>query len=328
MLPAPLRLAFVGQQTFFRACAWEERSARAQTTFIEFRDGRDPELLREQLRAFDPDAIVVFRPETVPHGVLADFAVPILGFLTEPISRTTDGGDGASHWDLEERRRQTARMDPQNVDRIVSFDPLIVPTVDEVMEVWRSLPIPVADRLFRPVARRAPQDGPPRMLFVGRSTVHRERYLRDVKHRFDLLHVAFGIQVDELERLLDRHEITFNIHNEPYPSFENRVLLHLAAGHLVISEPLSPTHGLEPGVDFVEVGDPDALTRVAAAAVRDPEAFLPVRVRGRQKAELVRASRVWPALVRDLVADLKAFGTHRVAAPPEPPAALSRSGAA
>jgi len=310
MLPAPLRLAFVGQQTFFRACAWEEDSARATTTFIEFRDGRDPELLREQLHAFAPDAIVVFRPETVPHGVLADLAVPILGFLTEPISRTTGGG--ASHWDLEQRRRQTARMDRQNVDRIVSFDPMIVPTVDEVMEVWRSLPIPVADRLYRDVRR--PVDGVvPRMLFVGRSTVHREAFLRDVKHRFDALHVAFGIQVDELERLLDRHEITFNIHNEPYPSFENRVLLHLAAGHLVISEPLSPTHGLEPGVDFVEVTDPDALTRVATAAREDPMAFLPVRVRGRQKAELVRASRVWPALVRDLFADLRAFGTHREA---------------
>lgn len=313
MLPAaPLRLAFVGQQTFFRACAWEEDSARATTTFIEFRDGRDPELLREQLHAFAPDAIVVFRPETVPHGVLADFAVPILGFLTEPISRTTGGG--ASHWDLEQRRQQTARMDRQNVDRIVSFDPLIVPTVDAVMEVWRSLPIPVADRLFRPVRRPTAADGPPRMLFVGRSTVHREAFLRDVKDRFDALHVAFGIQVDELERLLDRHEITFNIHNEPYPSFENRVLLHLAAGHLVISEPLSPTHGLEPGVDFIEVTDAEALTRVAAQARAHPEAFLPVRVRGRSKAELVRASRVWPALVRDLFADLKAFGTHREAA--------------
>ncbi|HET6509522.1 MAG TPA: hypothetical protein VFG42_22175 [Baekduia sp.] len=314
MLPAPLRLAFVGQQTFFRACAWEEDSARATTTFIEFRDGRDPELLRARLHAFAPDAIVVFRPDVLPRGVLADFAVPILGFLTEPISRTTDGGAAAGHWDLEQRLKETARIDRQNVDRIVSFDPLIVPTVDRVMEVWRSLPIPVADRLYRPVRRRDPgDDGPPRMLFVGRSTVHREAFLADVKDRFDCLHVAFGIQVDELERLLDRHEITFNIHNEPYPSFENRVLLHLAAGHLVISEPLSPTHGLEPGVDFVEVTDPEALTAVAAAARADPAAFLPVRVRGRQKAELVRASRVWPALMRDLFADLKAFGTHREA---------------
>ena len=308
----PLRLAFVGQQTFFRACAMDEDSDRIRTLFVEFREGRDPALMRSQLDAFAPHAVVVFRPETVPAGLLADLPAPIVGFLTEPISRATDGGGGALHWDLEKRRRDVARLDRANVDRIVSFDPLIVPTVDEVMEVWRSLPIPVADRLFRPVTRH---DGPPRMLFVGRSTVHRERWLRDVKHRYDCLHVAFGIQAAELERLLDRHEITFNVHNEPYPSFENRVLLHLAAGHLVISEPLSPTHGLEPGVDYLEVADPDALLAAAAAAYSDPASMLRIRVRGRQKAELVRASRVWPALVRDLLLDLAAFGTHRAATP-------------
>jgi hypothetical protein len=180
------------------------------------------------------------------------------------------------------------------------------------MPVWRSLPIPVADRIFRPVRR---VQGTPRMLFVGRSTIHRERFLMDVKHRFDCLHVAFGVQAEELERLLERHHITFNIHNEPYPSFENRVLLHLAAGHLVISEPLSPTHGLEPGFDYLEIVHPEDLLALATEARAFPDAFHRVRVRGRQKAELARASRVWPALVRDLVADLEAFGSHRVAEP-------------
>ncbi len=305
---APLRLAFVGQQTYFRACALDEQSSRVHTTFVDFRAGRDAALMRAQLDAFAPHAVVVFRPETIPAGVLADLPAAIVGFLTEPISRAADGDRGAMHWDLEARRRDMRGLDRANVDRIVSFDPMIVPTADEFMEVWRSLPIPVADRLYRPVRRIA---GTPRMLFVGRSTVHRERFLLDVKHRFDCLHVAFGIQVDELEGLLDRHHITFNIHNEPYPSFENRVFLHLAAGHLVISEPLSPTHGLEPGFDYLEVQHPEDLLAVATEARAFPDAFHRVRVRGRQKAELVRASRVWPALVRDLFADIAAFGTHR-----------------
>jgi hypothetical protein len=306
----PLRLAFVGQQTYFRACALEEDSPRVRTTFIDYREGRDAGLMRAQLDDFGPHAVVLFRPETVPAGALADLPAAIVGFLTEPISREV-GGRGA-HWDLESRRRQMEGLDRANVDRIVSFDPMIIRTADEFMEVWRSLPIPVSDRLYRPV-RRVDDGAPPRMLFVGRSTVHREQYLMDVKHRFDCLHVAFGIQARDLERLLDRFHITFNIHNEPYPSFENRVLLHLAAGHLVISEPLSPTHGLEPGFDYIEVDSPEELTAVAAAARRDPEAFHLIRVRGRAKAEHVRASRVYPALVRDLFADIAAFGTHRAA---------------
>lgn len=302
----PLRLAFVGQQTYFRACALEDDTAAITTTFVDFRAGRDAALMRAQLDDFRPDAVVLFRPETIPAGALADLPAAIVGFLTEPISRET-GGSGA-HWDLESRRRAMAGLDRANVDRIVSFDPMIIPTADAFMEVWRSLPIPVSDRLFRPVGR---PDGPPRMLFVGRSTVHRERYLMEVKHRYDCLHVAFGIQARDLERLVDRHHITFNIHNEPYPSFENRVFLHLAAGHLVISEPLSPTHGLEPGFDYVEVDRPEALLAAATAARSDLEAFHLMRLRGRAKAEHVRASRVWPALIRDLLADVRAFGSHR-----------------
>jgi hypothetical protein len=304
----PVRVAFVGQQTYFRATALDEHSERFETTFVDWRILSDAPRMRTQLDAFGPHIVVSFRPEIIPQGLFADLRAPVLGFLTEPIVR--DHGRGA-HWDLAARARDMKALDRDNVDRIVSFDPMIVPTADQFMDVWRSLPIPVADRLYRPVQ---PIDGTPRMLFVGRSTAHRERYLLEVKHRFDALHVAFGIGVEELERLLDSHHITFNIHNEPYPSFENRVLLHLAAGHLVITEPLSPSHGLENGLDYLEAGHPEELLELASIARAFPDTYHRVRVRGRRKAELFRASRVWPALFRDLLADLHAFGTHRTAA--------------
>jgi hypothetical protein len=305
---APLRLAFVGQATYFRACALERNDDAVETAFVDFRAGRDADAMRATVDAFRPHAVVVFRPEIVPAGTFSDLRAPVLGFLTEPISRHEGRG---AHWDLEARRRDMRGLDRDNVDRIVSFDPLIVPTADEFMEVWRSIPIPVADRLYRPVRRLHPT---PRLLFVGRSTLHREEWLLQVKHRFDCLHVAFGAGLEELERLLDTHEITFNVHNEPYPSFENRVLLHLAAGHLVITEPVSPTHGLECGRDYIEARSSQELFEAAAAARSDPDAFQAIRVRGRQKAEQYRASRVWPALLRHLERDLAAFGTHRSAA--------------
>jgi hypothetical protein len=303
-----LRLAFIGQSTYFRAAALDEHSRHVDTRFFDYRAGTDHERMRAVLDAFEPHAVVAFRPEIIPRGGLADLTAPIIGFLTEPITRRNGA---AAHWDLDARRRDMRALDRDNVDRIVSFDPLIVSTADEHMEVWRSLPIPVADRLYRPVR---PVRGIPSMLFVGRSTIHRERWLLDVKHRFDCLHVAFGIEVEELEQLMDRHQIAFNVHNEPYATFENRVLLHLAAGHLVISEPLSPTHGLESGLDYVEVTLPEELTHVASTARAYPDAFERVRVRGRQKAEQFRASRVWPRLIYDLIRDVGARGTHRRAA--------------
>jgi hypothetical protein len=129
-----------------------------------------------------------------------------------------------------------------------------------------------------------------------------------------IVHAAFGIADEELEALLDAHPIAVNAHNESYPSFENRVCLHLAAGQLVVSEPLDPTHGLEPDIDFVEVRNAIELLRVLRAAVRFPAAYERVRVRGRRKAEAFRASHVYPRLIADLFTDLRVFGTDRAAA--------------
>ena len=84
--------------------------------------------------------------------------------------------------------------------------------------------------------------------------------------------------------------------------------LHLAAGHLVITEPLSPMHGLEGGLDLLEVSTPDGLQGTLEVMHRYPGVFHRVRVRGRRKAEQYRASRVWPRLIADLLTDLEAFG--------------------
>ena len=105
--------------------------------------------------------------------------------------------------------------------------------------------------------------------------------------------------------------VGINLHNEPYPSFENRVCLHLAAGHLVLSEPLSPPHGLEPGIDYLVVNGPWDIVAAIDALRRFPGVYHRVRVRGRRKAERFRASHVYPRLMRDLLADVATFGTER-----------------
>jgi hypothetical protein len=148
-------------------------------------------------------------------------------------------------------------------------------------------------------------------LFVGRSTPHRESFLVPLKHRYDLLHIAHGADAAMLERLLEEHDVGVNLHNEPYPSFENRVCLHLAAGHLLVTEPLSPTHGLEPGIDFLEARSAEHLAAIVETVRREPGAFEDIRVRGRMKAELYRASSVYPRLLHDAVLDLDAFGSDR-----------------
>jgi hypothetical protein len=312
MLPTarhPLRLAFVGQSTFFEACALASGDdPRFEARFHEYRTGGDVASLLSGLAAFDPDVVVVYRPEIIPRGAFSGLRATTLGFLTEPLPRTGNGA-GASHADLERRLWELRHVDAGNFDRIVAFDPLIAATADRVLPVWRSVPLPVADRYYRTVGAPDPTAPP---LFVGRSTEHREAVLTPSKHRFDVLHLAFGVDAARLERLMDEHWVAINIHNEPYPSFENRVCLHLAAGHLVLTEALSPTHGLESGIDYLEFENGDHLERMLWTLRHDATVWQSVRVRGRRKAEQFRASRVYPRIVGDLLADVRAFGSGRV----------------
>ncbi|MFL5895008.1 MAG: hypothetical protein ACJ76Z_07825 [Thermoleophilaceae bacterium] len=301
---APLRLAFVGQSTYFRATSLDEQSPRIHTEYLEFREGRDPDELMARIRAFGPHVVVVYRPELIPPGLFHGLRAATLGFITEPLPRA----GGVRHPDLDRRLNELREVDQSNFDRVVAFDPLFIETAEQVMPVWRAVPLPVADRYYAPVR---PISGAPRTCFVGRSTPHRESFLLPVKHEFDILHLAFGVDADRLASVLEEHEVTINLHNEPYDSFENRVCIHLAAGHLVISERLNPRHGLEPGIDYLEIETPEELFDLMVPLQRWPATYDRVRIRGRMKAEQYRASVVFPRLVEDLYLDLAAFGSER-----------------
>jgi hypothetical protein len=296
-----MRLAIVGQATYFHYCALEEPADGIEPRFVDFHAGADVGPLLGAIDDFDPDVVLVFRPEIIPAGAFADRRAIACGFLTEPLPRPGQ----PSHPDLDRRLDDLRRVDAGNFDRVVCFDPLITETVEDVLPVWRTFPIPVADRYFADVA--APRRSR-RIIFTGRSTEHRERLLGPVKHHFELAHLAHGVTDERLIEFLGEADIGVNLHNEDYPTFENRVCVYLAAGLLLISEPLSPEHGLVPGSDFLEVQTPDELYATVRAFADDAEAFRPMRMAGRRKAERFRASNVYPALVRDIVEDVEVFG--------------------
>ena len=304
----PVRVAFVGQETYFTQCAPHAATRELVPRFFDFRAGvgADAGALCDALEDWGAHVVVVFRPEIVPPGAFARLRAATLGFVTEPLKRA----GAEEHADHAYRESELAQTDASNFDRIVAFDPHVADTADRHAPVWRSLPLPVDDRLYAPVR---PSAAPPRVLFIGYSTEHRERFLINAKHSYDVLHYAHGLHGAELRDVFDRTDVALNLHGEPYPSFENRVLLHLAAGHLVISEPLDPTHGLEAGIDFLEIRRPDELMTLLYQLTRRPDTFERVRHRGRAKADDYRASQVWPRVIGDLLSDLRAFGSSRAA---------------
>jgi hypothetical protein len=200
------------------------------------------------------------------------------------------------------------QIDASNFDRIVAFEPRIVPAAEQVVKVWRSVPLPCTDRLFAEPRETGAQ---PRFLFTGRSTPHRDAFLNPIKHDFDVVHLAHGVTDDRLAEFMAECDAGINLHNEPYPTFENRCGVYLAAGLLLISETLDPRCGLVPGVHYVECDAPWAMWEICAALTRTPHAFRTIRLRGRAAGERFRASTVYPRLVADLLADVGAHGSPR-----------------
>ncbi len=297
----PLRVVFVGQSVYFAQCALEAPTAALDPSFVDFRAGVPPDAMLAAVAERDPDVVVVFRPEIIPPGAFADLRALTIGYLTEPLPRT----GATAHQDLEGRMWWMRKMDPANFDRIVSFDPLIADTAQTVVPVWRSEPIPVADSLYMDVRRRPL---PPSLLFVGRSTEHREKLLAPIKRAHQIVHIGHGIFGEQLVRFFARADIQLNLHNNPYPTFENRVCLALAAGHLVISEPLSPTHDLIDRKHFLQASTPEQFLTLVDEAVADPLAFADVQAAGRGQAERFRASVVYPRLIAEAIEDVRASG--------------------
>jgi hypothetical protein len=296
-----MRLTFVGQRTYFEPCALQDPIDDVIPSFVDLRPTAPAAELRAAVEETAPDVVIAFRPDLVPAGALEGLRAVRIGWLTEPLPRP---GDDDPHPDLVTRLEVLQGIDAGQWDRVVCFDPLCADTAARVIDVWRSQPIPVSDRLFAPVRDAAPAR--PRFLFVGRSTPHREAFLSPLKHDFDVVHLAHGVTGERLAALMAESHVAVNLHNEPYPTFENRVQTSMAAGLLVLSEPLSPPCGLQPGIDFIEITAPWEGWEVARRLERTPQAMRSIRLAGRRQAERFRASRVHVAIARDALRDVVA----------------------
>ena len=133
--------------------------------------------------------------------------------------------------------------------------------------------------------------------------------LAPVKHHHDLLHAIHGVSGDLLAEFLREYDVGVYVAPEPGGGFGWQVGVHLAAGHLLLAEALTPSHGLERGIDYLEADSAGGLAFMLERMARFPEMYHSVRVRGHLKAEQFRASRVFARLIHDLLADVTSFGT-------------------
>jgi len=241
----------------------------------------------DALNDFRPHVSVVFDPPSVRVEALRALPGVTLGVLVAgvpegPAARAAEG-----------------------LDRLVSFDPALTGEHLGARQIWRAVPPPVSDALYAEVR---PLHRAPRAMSIGRSSEHREAMLMPAKHHHDLLQVIHGVHGAPLAELLGECDVGVYVAREPGGGFGHQVGMHLAAGHLLLSEHLSPAHGLERNIDYLPLDSPHGLVWVLDRLRRFPEMHRRIRVRGRLKAEQYRASRLFSRLAHDLLLDVGAFG--------------------
>ncbi len=166
-------------------------------------------------------------------------------------------------------------------------------------ERWTLEPLPVCDRLFNGVQQ---PDGQVRIFFDGPTSERRDRFLQPVKHRFDVLHLVSGADVERHVELMARCSVAIDLIRERGLRPRDRIGPALAAGLLVLAEEPVGRPGLVAGEQLSTFNNPDQLELLISDATREPEAFIEMRRTGREYAERLRSSVVLPRVASLLTA--------------------------
>jgi hypothetical protein len=303
----PVRVVFAGPEPTFAAHALHAPAGGIEPRFVDVREGAEPHAVRAAIASARPHVVIALGPAVAALGGDAAATPPLVGDATA----TTPPAIAAAPIASRRRAVTLAVIGPGAPIPPGFHRTLRTPGAGGAAGAWRSRPLPIDDRLFADVRRSA---RPPRALFVGRSTAYREAILTPAKHDHDVLHYSHGLAGDALAGVLAAADAGIALTPGDGPGFPAQAPLHLAAGHLLLSQTLQPAYGLEPGIDLLEFDSVDRLQTLLIQLRRRPDAYERVRIRGRLKAEEHRASRVWPRIVHDLLADVGVFGANTLEA--------------
>lgn len=287
-----MRIAFVGQGRYFLAASFEGRQGKVLGKFFDL-DSRGARLenLLSNLIDYSPDLIIFYRPDFFldESNAIFDLQVaPLVGFLTEPIGSVfTIGVDN-----LRSRRKSLrVALNSLRIDYIFCFTHELAEFVSKYKIVTSVMPLPVNDELFfRPRSNEIFS----KIVFVGRINDYRKNILQAIKHAHDPLIIDNGVTYPLLRQILSSENIiAINIHVGRMKTFEHRVLVHMAMGHLVITQRLLPSFGILPNCEYLIFHSARDLERQIEKVDSNPELAQWIAARGNDMANRHVASEVW-----------------------------------
>lgn len=246
---------------------------------------------------FRPDISICFRPEYFSKELLAALSGIKVGISTEPFPKCVDGKFYYS-LDSISRFRNLLQAAPLGFDFIFHYDSSSLSFMAEMgINLSGTVALPVATRTWTP-PRGAERANTWDVVFLGRSTTHREKHFLPLKRDLRFLHISHGIMGKDMLPFYHASTIGLNIHSEPELMWEPRVQQLMAAGLLVVSEPISPNEILVPGEHFIETSDPSSTYEICKKIAKDPGQFEHIRRAGYERVgDLLSAHQVWSSLI-------------------------------
>ena len=289
-----LSIAFLGQSLYFRQAAIENTFLDANCNFVAYTFGENPDKALMELNALDPDIVIVFRPELFEQFE-EFFADRIsIGYFTEPLPNKSY----SKHKDLELRFNflKNSYIGRTKVfDLFVGYNPLFGQSLESIVDIWGYFPIPVRDDIILPTDLDQSALSVEAGLFVGRTTSYRSSFLEPIKHRYGWTVLDNAHLVDLLP-----YSVALNLHNENYGNFENRNFLHMALGHLLLTEPQEVSLDLSPGFTHLEFNKPSELVDLIEYIDENPDDVNQLRDNGRKFVRRYSSSVTWSKLLSDL----------------------------
>jgi hypothetical protein len=247
------------------------------------------------------DLTVIFGAEAYTATFVASLSGSVWLWFTVPLS-LEDAKDLVQAPLLRERAREETDGFQQKIERFPLSQASALIVGDRPSQEFLSTlgfesfisPPPVNDDVFSPPKR----DGEPlRAGMVHHGTSYESLYLDEVEDSIEL-HFLDTLNQGVFRRKLGSLNVGVNIHPSPLRIFPFVAALHLARGHTLVSEPLNPLHGLEPGIDYFEVTSPSELRHVLGYLSRSPDAGHLMAFRGHQKSRYFTSSKVFRRLIQ------------------------------
>lgn len=299
------KVAFVGQSEYFR-CHYEDDLRDTYLVFEKQLMWGASDSFYDDLIAFDPDLTFVFRGELLPIETLARLGGRKVAISSEPFPKYIDGTAAFTNDSLDRFLFFIENFRPEAYDFVLHYDPISQSFLRDVgLHFSECMPLPIAAEVYTPIDKPRKRD----VLFLGRSSAHREELLGLLKRDYDVLHLAHGWPSEHRERsvardllpMVSNFKVVLNIHAEDEISWEPRVQQMMACGALVVSEPISKNEIIQPNIHFIEFRGKQNLYDITTEILADPGRFEDIRRAGlRAIQENLAAKSWWTRLIKRL----------------------------